>query len=30
MGVCGKGRLGVCFLHGSMCAEGMGCREEVG
>ncbi len=24
VGVCGKGHLGVSFLRGSMCAEGMG------
>ncbi len=27
-GVYGKGHLGVSFLHGSMCAEGMGCERR--
>ncbi len=28
-GVYGKGHLGVSFLRGSMCAEGMGCEPIV-
>ncbi len=28
MGVYGKGHLGVSFLRGSMCAEGMGCERR--
>ncbi len=27
-GVYGKGHLGVNFLRGSMCAEGMGCERR--
>ncbi len=27
-GVYGKGHLGVSFLRGSMCAEGMGCEGD--
>ncbi len=29
VGVCGKGHFDVRFLHGSMCAEGMGKVREV-
>ncbi len=28
MGECGKGHLGVRFLRGSLCAEGMGCGRR--
>ncbi len=28
MGVYGKGHLGVIFLRGSVCAEGMGCERR--
>ncbi len=28
-GVFGKGHLGVIFLRGSMCAEGMGCEKRL-
>ncbi len=28
MGIYGKGHLGVNFLRGSMCAEGMGCERR--
>ncbi len=28
LGVYGMGHLGVNFLHGSMCAEGMGCGRR--